>query len=367
MSTSRQAILIVPRREVDWEEAEGLARTAGYSVIDIIPVRRHNPFYVGRGKLEEIKNTYGDSGDLTIIVFDDLRPREAYGIARKTDLRVIDRTQLILEIFALHAGSREAKLQIELARLKHELPLIREVVNKRKLGELPGFLGPGRYATESYYLMIRRREARIRRELEEIRKRRALRRASRARRLGLPHIAITGYTNAGKTTLFNVLTHESKPVGPNYFTTLSPKSKRGILGGREYVFIDTVGFIEDIPPHIIEAFYATLEEIIYADAVILVYDSTRSMEIVKRRLFSGLRILAEIGVSGKPLLVVANKIDATNGNIDILRSLAGEIVSEEYEGPWRLHFISALRRIGVDELGDKIWEMLPRSTVKSTC
>jgi GTP-binding protein HflX len=365
MSAARRALLIIPREGGDWEEAWGLARTAGYEIVDLIQVRRRNPFYIGRGKLEELRESH-DGEELTLIVFDDLKPREAYGIARETGFRVIDRTQLILEIFALHAGSQEAMLQIELARIKHELPLIREIINKSKLGELPGFLGPGRYATESYYRMMRRREARIRKRLEEIRRHRALRRASRARRLGIPQVAITGYTNAGKTTLFNLLTRESKATGPTYFTTLSPKSKCGVLGGHEYIFIDTVGFIEKVPPHIIEAFYATLEEIIYADAVMLVLDASLKPNVMKRRLMSGLGILSDIGVSGKPLLAVANKIDSLQAPLTELEDMVREALSQGYHGPYTIHFISALRHEGIRELGGKLWEMLGRRTARCT-
>ncbi len=360
MKMPGKAVLVVPRRRIDVEEARGLARTAGYDVVDIIAVKPKSPFYIGRGKLSELKDAY--DGDTTLIVFDDLKPREAYGIIRETGLKVIDRTQLILEIFALHAGSREAKLQIELARIRHEAPLIREIINKRMLGELPGFLGPGRYATESYYRMMRRREARIRRELEEIRRRRALRRASRARRLRVPHVAITGYTNAGKTTLFNMLTHEYKPTGPQYFTTLSPKSKRGVLGGREYVFIDTVGFIENVPPNIIEAFYATLEEIIHADAIVLVFDASLGLEAVLRRLRSGLSILAEIGVSATPLVAVANKMDKASLSPEETMRYAAQVIRDNYDGPSTVHVASALKGTGIGELGEKLWGLLKSST-----
>ncbi len=356
----REAIVVLPKRMSDFEEALGLVRTAQYEPVEVVSVRRRSsPYYIGRGKLEELKPLVDGKGDqLTLIVFDDLKPRESYGISKTLGVRVIDRVQLILEIFALHAGSQEAKLQIELARMKYELPLIRELVRRSKMGELPGFLGPGRYAIDEYYRLMRRRIVAISRKLEELRERRRRERLSR-RRAKLPHVAIAGYTNAGKTTLFNRLTCESKPTGETFFTTISPKSKRGRLLGREAIFVDTVGFIKNVPPQIIEAFYATLEEIVDADAIILVYDVSEPWERIERRLEGSIEILRELGVSGKPIVLAANKADTiTWGAAEERSKKAWSLVSSMYGGPLGAVAVSALKGINLDKLGETLWEML---------
>ncbi len=356
----REAILVLPRRMYDPDEAIGLVRTALYEPIEIVRVRgRTTPYYIGRGKLEELRSLVdGKVGDLTLIVFDDLKPRESYGISKTLGIRVIDRVQLILEIFALHAGSQEAKLQIELARMKYELPLVRELVRRSKMGELPGFLGPGRYAIDEYYRLMRRRIVAISRKLEELRERRRRERLSR-RRTRLPHVAIAGYTNAGKTTLFNKITLESKPTGDTFFTTISPKSKRGRLLGREAIFVDTVGFIKNVPPQIIEAFYATLEEIVDADAIILVYDVSEDWARIRRRLEGSIEILRELGVSGKPVILAANKADLAGWDEAEERSGKSlDLVSELYGGPLRAVTISALKGLNLDKLGEALWGIL---------
>lgn len=344
----RKAILIIPRSKADQlGEALALCETAGYRVIRIF--RTRYPNRVGRGLLEEIAES-SDEAD-TIIFYGSPSPSTMFQLMKRTGKRAIDRVQLILEIFALHAGSREAKLQIEAARIKHEIPLIREYVRRSKMGEMPGFLGPGSYAIDAYYRHLKSRMARIRRELERLRSLRRARRASRERR-GFIHAAIVGYASAGKTTLFNRLTGEEKPVGQEYFTTLHPKHKRVKVKGVDIVFVDTVGFIRDIPPEIIEAFYSTLEEITYSDIIIFVVDAGDPLETIREKVESGYDILARIGAHGKPILIALNKIDAAGPErLEDVRRLLERIAPDS-----PIVEISALTGMGVDKLLEKIVE-----------
>jgi len=229
----------------------------------------------------------------------------------------------------MHAGSREAVLQIELARLLHELPLIREWIRRSKLGELPGFLGGGRYAIDFQYEHVRRRIVKIRRELEELRKRRNIEHEKR-RHSGWIHVAIIGYTNAGKTTLFNALTNLSKPTGNEMFTTLTPKSYAievcGDTLNTRVVLVDTIGFIKDLPIEIIEAFRAVLEEIRNADILLFVIDASKNLNAIHNEIESVLKVLQNVGFEGKPMIIALNKLDLVNTNNDIsLHNLSEEI------------------------------------------
>jgi len=309
---------------VSLEEVRALAHTAGYEIIEIFRTRYRNR--IGSGLLERI--SYMSEEADTIIFYGNPSPSTVFQLMKATRKPVVDRVQLILEIFARHAGSREAKLQIEMARIKHELPLVREYIRRSKMGEYPGFLGPGRYAVDAYYRHLTSKLARIRRQLEKLKDTRRLRRNAR-RRLGLPQAAIVGYASAGKTSIFNALSGESKPVGEEYFTTLHPKHKLVTGKHGRIVLVDTVGFIRDIPPEIIEAFYATLEEIVDSDTIIFVVDISEPLDTIREKVVSGLDIMARIGAVGKPVIVAANKMDLTDPShagkaISIIRKILDE-------------------------------------------
>jgi len=302
-----KAYLIIPKRDSHaLPEAVTLAETAGYQIARVWKSRYPNR--VGRGLIAEIASHAEQDRPSVIIFYGNPQPSAVYKLMLETRTRVIDRVQLILEIFVKHAGSREAMLQIEMARIKHELPLVRELIRRSKMGELPGFLGPGRYAIDSYYRHLTSRLAKLRRELEKLRKLRSARIETR-RHAGMLHVAITGYASAGKTTLFNKLTGLSKPTGPEYFTTLHPKHYRVRVSGRDVVFIDTVGFIRDVPPSIIEAFYSTLEEVASSDSIIFVVDISEDFQSIREKLLAGFETLSRIGAIGKPIIIAANKID----------------------------------------------------------
>ena len=302
-----KAFLVIPRRDSKYlDEAIALAETAGYQAVRVWKTRY--PSRLGKGLIKEIGFAAETYRPDTIIFYGEPQPSTVFNLMRETGRRVVDRVQLILEIFVKHAGSKEAKLQIEMARIRHELPLVREFIRRSKMGELPGFLGPGGYAVDSYYRHLTSRLARLRRELDKLRKLRSSRLENR-RKAGMLHVAIVGYASAGKTTLFNKITGLSRDVGPEYFTTLHPKHYRIRALGVDIVFIDTVGFIRDVPPTITEAFYSTLAEISYSDAVVFVVDVSEDTDTIEEKVAAGFDTLSKIGASSVPVIVAANKVD----------------------------------------------------------
>ncbi|HIE53588.1 MAG TPA: GTPase HflX, partial [Chromatiaceae bacterium] len=329
MAKARQAaLLLMPKSAADeLDEVVALARTAGDDITGVVWLR--NPLKIGEGKVCEIKERAAELGAESLIAYYQLKPLHYFKLYREVGVKeILDKVTLILQIFSLHAGSKEAQIQIELARTRHLLPIIREWIRQTKLGELPGFLGPGRYAVDKYYTMLRRREHKLKEELERLRARRQRERAKR-RELGLPHVAIVGYTCAGKTTLFNALTNESRPVSEEYFTTLHPKAKAVDMNGLRVAFIDTVGFIKGVPPTIIEAFYATLEEMAYSDLVLLVVDISEPAGVITRKLREAITVLERVGAMGIPLICAANKVDKlsggdVNGRVELLHRVLAE-------------------------------------------
>ncbi len=363
----RKALLIVKRSDLS-EAKSLLGCLSDVELLDTIVLRDDyrvdSSTYIRRGKLEELRNEFENAGLNTVYVYDILKPRQAISLMREFRAEVRDKVGLILEIFAAHAGSREAKLQIEMADILHKLPLIKEWIRRSKMREFPGFMGPGRYAVDAYYTHIRRRLSKIRRELEELRRRRSIARSLRSKR-GMPQVAIAGYANAGKTTLFNRITGEHKPTGGEMFTTISPKSKAGYVDGAKVIFVDTVGFIRNVPHEVIEAFYATLEEIALADITILVVDVSEGARELRSKLRSSVEILRKIGYVGKPLITALNKVDLLSGNPAALVREISEYLDEIY--PWK-HYeipISALKGIGISNLLNRLSALLVKRSVKN--
>jgi len=341
----RVLVVIPAKYEKFLDEEISLVKTVYKDIVETMIIRRPNTkYYVSMNKLEYVKNNSVDK----IIVMDRLKPSQVINLTRETGKEVIDRVLLILEVFQQHAGSLEAKLQIELAQLKHQLPLVKEAIRYAKIGELHGYLGAGRYGYEKYYTMLKMREAKIRRELEKLRKMRMTKRLHRMK-IGFPHIAIVGYTCAGKTTLFNRLTNSNKPVGPEPFTTLSPKASRIRIGERDVIVIDTVGFIRDLPHEIIEAFYATLEEILFSNIIVNVVDASKTIDRILNDIYETRRILSHIGVQGKPVIIALNKIDLVDES-----ELHGKVRNIEsiLESNELLITISAEKNINIDKLVD---------------
>lgn len=292
------------------DELKGLAEAAGYTVVSSLVQRRtEDPaFQIGKGKIKELTHLV-DRVHAEKLIFDQqLKPVQSYNIAKATGVEAIDRFQLILEIFATRAATSEAKLQVQLASLRYQLPRARESVRLARMGEQPGFLGLGRYEVDVHFESIKRRIARIRRDLRKIREKRRLHR-SRRLESGFALVSLAGYTGAGKTTLFNALAEESKPVNLGLFTTLTTTTRAVTFEGKKALLTDTVGFIDRLPIILVEAFKSTLEETRLADVILLVVDFHEPLVEVKRKLDSCSVTLREIGAGSIPVITVLNKVD----------------------------------------------------------
>ena len=292
-------------------ELRELCRTAGVAVLDVIGQHRATPdpkFLVGRGKLEQIMLRAMQLGAETVIFDRDLTPGQARAISDFTDLKIIDRTMLILDIFAQRAQSRDGKLQVELAQLKYALPrlIAKNTMMSRLTGGIGG-RGPGETKLEINRRRARERIALLDKKLDQLSSTRRLRRQRRGSRR-IPIVAIVGYTNAGKSTLLNALTKGDAVVQDRLFATLDPISRRlRFPREREVVLTDTVGFIRELPDDLIAAFRATLEELIDADLLVHVVDA--SDDDRDQHVESVARILIDLDLGEKPRLIAFNKCD----------------------------------------------------------
>jgi GTP-binding protein HflX len=293
-------------------ELERLARTAGVEPVATLcqMVRRINPAtYVGEGKVEEIAERVRATGAEVVLVDGTLSPAQQRNLTQRLDVKVLDRSQLILDIFARRARTLEGKLQVELAQLEYLLPrLTRAWTHLSRLGGGVGTRGPGETQLEVDRRRVRERIARLRGRLAEVERTRALHRKERA---AIPYvtIALVGYTNAGKSTLMNALTAAGVLVEDKLFATLDPTVRRlDLPGGEHALLIDTVGFIHGLPHQLIEAFKSTLEEVRRADLLVHVVDATNPEAEEQIRIVE--RVLEEIGAGATPTILAWNKIDA---------------------------------------------------------
>jgi GTP-binding protein HflX len=293
-------------------EIRELARTAGVEPVGAVVQHRARPAqrtYVGKGKLEELKQRFGDAGAESLLVDDELDPSQQRFLENALDTRVIDRTQLILDIFAQHATSAEGKLQVELAQLEYNLPRMRGMwQHLERLGGGVGTRGPGESQLESDRRTARRRITLLRRRLKELEKQRATRRRERKRN-ETPTVALAGYTNVGKSTLLNTLTGADVSVEDQLFHTLDPTTRGFDFEGRRYLVTDTVGFIRRLPHHLVEGFASTLEETLVADVVLHVVDASALDDEQDRQRDAVGDVLHEIGAGELPVVIVLNKID----------------------------------------------------------
>jgi GTP-binding protein HflX len=304
-------------------------------------------YQIGRGKAEELAELVVNKKIEKTIFDNELRPIQVYNLAKLTGVEVIDRFQLILEIFAQRASTSEAKLQIQLAKLRYELPRAREKVRLARMGEQPGFMGLGKYEVDLYYETIRRRIYSIRSKLKKIRRKRRLHRTRRLE-LGFSLISLAGYTNAGKSSLFNALAEETAPVDSGLFTTLSTTTRAITLSKRKVLLTDTVGFIDRLPITLIEAFHSTLEETIFSDLILLVVDVSESLMEIERKLSCCLDTIQKIGASRIPIVTALNKIDLLSED-EVQRKM--EALNEITPNPIP---ISALNKTNMDLLKQEI-------------
>jgi len=297
--------------EAHTEELRELARSADVEVVDVVVqnrARQDPKTVVGSGKLQDLTIRCFQS-DVDLVIFDgDLNATQARNLAERLDLRVVDRTQLILDIFAQHAKTRDGKLQVELAQLKYVMPrLAQRDTSLSRLGGGIGGRGPGETKLEVDRRRVRERVSRLERDLSKLQRQRQHRRARRERR-GVPVLSIVGYTNAGKSTLLRALTKTEVPIEDKMFATLDPASRRlRFPRDREVVITDTVGFIRDLPDDLKTAFRATLEELREADVFLHVVDG--SEEDAERKIAAVHSVLSDLGLRDRPELLVYNKID----------------------------------------------------------
>jgi GTP-binding protein HflX len=346
----------------DLAELAELLRTAGVAVVGQSVQHRDRPHpntYLGPGKLEEVRAQLKAADANVVAVDDELSPRQERNLERALDMPVIDRTAIILDIFAGHAHSAEGKLQVELAQLQYNLARMRGLwTHLERLGAGAGgpaggpgigTRGPGESQIETDRRLARDRITALRRRLERVRGSRETMRAERDR-AQLPTVALVGYTNAGKSTLLNRLTGAEVGVRDRLFHTLDPTTRSWKLGGRDYLLTDTVGFIRKLPHQLVEAFGATLEETRLADLLLHVVDASAPREEQDEMMAAVDRVLEEIGADDQPRLLVLNKADALG---DDARADVG------LRHPGAL-MVSALTGEGLDELGERIEEEFER-------
>jgi GTPase len=312
MANYRKAILITYPIEQAIKEAISLADAAGYSIIETVTQRQitKSRFGIGRGKAEEVKEVVKEVKPDVVIFDETIKPTQIYNLASLCKIEIIDRERLILEIFERRASTAESQVQIKLAQLRYDMARAREKVRLARAGEQPGFYGLGKYEADIYFLDIRRRAAMLKKKLEKEEKRRQLHRNQRAK-AGLPTLSLAGYTSAGKTTLFNKLTGETKVTGQGLFTTLSTFTRAIDLHGGRVLLNDTVGFISKLPAYMIDAFKSTLDELTYASLVLLVLDTSEPIDEIKGKFESSLDVIKEFEVPDTQIIYVLNKVDRT--------------------------------------------------------
>jgi GTPase len=331
------------------EELAELANSAGAEVVDTVTQKLPKPtapYYIGRGKAESIKGACQDRRVTSIIFDDELSPAQGRNLENLFARKVLDRTQLILDIFAQRARSREGRLQIELAQLQYLLPRLTRMWHhlSRQTGGI-GTRGPGETQLEVDRRRVQERIARLERELEAVRKTRAIQRQGRKRHQW-PVAAVVGYTNAGKSTLLNLLTGADVVAADKLFATLDPTTRSFVLPNKQRVLLtDTVGFLRKLPHTLIESFKATLEEVSEADLLIHIADLSHPR--VDEQMEAVDTVIKELDAFGKQTLIVFNKIDnLTNGDVvnSYLKRFSGSVAISARTGEGVNKLVHALEK-----------------------
>lgn len=365
------------RVEDSLEELAQLARTAEIDVVGQTIQRLESPnpaTFIGSGKVEELRAWQRELGYDVLLFDDELLPRQQRNLEQELDVKVVDRTALILDIFARHARTKEGSLQVELAQYEYRLPRLTRMwthLSRQGVGGV-GLRGPGETQMESDRREIGRRIAQLRRQLEDVRThRRQYRR--RRHRAAIPVVAIVGYTNAGKSTLLNALSGADVLVEDKLFATLDPTTRRVTLpDGRAALFTDTVGFIHKLPTHLVAAFRATLEEINDADLLVEIVDITHPN--AREQAATVERVLRELGAGDQPVVTALNKIDMLwDGKAEGAEEEVGDDgrraeVLEQLQEVTAAYphcvAISAAKGIGLEELLQRVEEVLKGSFVR---
>jgi GTP-binding protein HflX len=338
----------------DLSELKELLRTAGVAVVGELVQHRETPhpnLYLGPGKARELK-ALAEAADANLIAIDDeLSPRQERNLEKELGIPVIDRTAVILDIFAGHAHTADGKMQVELAQLEYNLARMRGLwTHLERLGAGIGTRGPGESQIETDRRLARDRIASLRRRLDHVRSNRAVMRAERER-AHLPSVALAGYTNAGKSTLLNAMTGAHVGVRDRLFHTLDPTTRTMRLDGRTYLATDTVGFIRKLPHQLVDAFGATLEETKLADLIVHVVDASAPEEELLEMTRAVEDVLEEIGAGDAPRILVLNKADRLD------EDRRQELRFRHPDGV----LVSALTGEGLDTLSDRIQEAFERT------
>jgi len=341
-------------RPEDLAELRELLRTAGVAVVGELTQQRDEPHphsYLGSGKLEELKQLATRLDANVVACDDELTPRQERTLESALGIAVVDRTAIILDIFARHAGSADGKLQVELAQLEYNLARMRGLwTHLERLGGGVGTRGPGETQIETDRRLARNRIATLRRRLREVQSSRQVMRTERERS-ALPQVALAGYTNAGKSTLLNALTGSEVAVADRLFHTLDPTTRALEINGRTYLLSDTVGFIRKLPHQLVDAFAATLEETRRAELILHVVDASAPEDDLAAMMRAVEDVLEEIGAGERPRLLVLNKADLLD---EIGRTRA-------VNGHREALLVSAATGEGLDPLRERIDEIFVSS------
>ena len=346
-----KATIVTYPDEFSKEEIKELALRAGYTVVGMITQKRvvKSEYGVGVGKAEELRDMVSKNGSKTLIIDEVVTSSQANKLATVTRCEIVDRDRLILNIFARRAVTTEAKLQVQLAELKYEMPRARDAVRYSVNGERAGFMGMGETMVDIKFRALKKRMNFIKERLERAQANRNLHRVER-RKLGLPFVSLAGYTSSGKTTLFNKLADESREESPDLFTTLTTTMRAVSFGDsrRKIMLSDTVGFISRIPTYLVESFKSTLEELTYSDLVLLMVDASEERESMSIKLRSCKDTLDQLGVDPKRVVLVLNKIDRLEG------AALRQIEEDDLFAGFTVVKISAVRGDGLRQLKNRI-------------
>ncbi|HEY6949472.1 MAG TPA: GTPase HflX, partial [Nitrososphaeraceae archaeon] len=304
---------------------------------------RHTQYGLGTGKVEEIKEFLKQNKFDQIIVDEHMTPKQIYNLENATGIKVLDRERLILDLFYIRSTTSEAKLQIQLAEIKYELPRIKESASLSVGNDRPGKGGTGEYIVDVKFRDLKRRMGFILAKLAESGRKRDLYHNQRVQNK-LPIVSLVGYTSSGKTTLFNLLTLESRETSKNLFTTLSTTTRAFMIDRQKILLSDTVGFIRRLPTYMIEAFKSTLEESLQADIILLLIDSSDPVDKIKIKYYSCMNVLEQLKVNKEKIVIVFSKIDKAEFD-DVSRTLKDlKIAHPIIISPKSGYGISKLRR-----------------------
>jgi len=350
----------------DNHELIRLAESLDYIVVKTFIQYKKNPgmpLYVGKGKMEEVKEFIENENIECIIVNGILTPSQWYNMEKVTGIKVYDRIRLILDIFADRAKRKEARLQVKLAYLQYEKPYIRELIHRTKSGEHPGFMAGGEYQVADYYEMMKKQIKKIKNDLKKLERAREHLNNHR-RNDGFHLVAITGYTNAGKSSLLNQLAKENVRVEEKLFSTLSTTTRRIKGGGKAEIpvlFTDTVGFIKELPHWLIDSFHSTLKEIELSDMIILLLDASDDIKTIREKAMISIKEISNINAYQK-IIIGLNKADTLSEDE---RAQKVKDIRDIIEGRPYI-FISARTGENIGDLIKMIYNYIPRTTIEAT-